>query len=548
MFCKRNLLFLLATVVLFAGCSDQNDPTYPETTGQRLSALVRGEISSDMIDFEFVAKVGDGEGDPEPGTLLVRGRNLAYDTELGVLTVDLSVFNDSETSYPEPVGMTFMQFIPAEVTILDSDNDLNGAGALIMFEFDDDDGEWGPGEESQLRNVQFVVAAGTSVGFVARIDVGMMPDGGTIGGMVWHDENEDGVIDPDEGGVGGITMTLHAGEDSTVTPLSTVETAEDGTYHFDGLDAGYYTVVRGDREGMGGTTPSVMAVILVEVDGMVYDFLAANFGVTRDGGSSGNGTITGIVFNDLNGDGIKNEGESGLEGMTVTLSGDASDTRITRPSGSYDFTELAQGSYELTATGPEGWVRTTAEVIHVILESDEGVFNEGLFGWMEEDGGDFVEVGDYVHAKGEYYAEPHRLVAEIFNVSHCDDDGDKDGGDDDGCRENDCWGRLAGPVTDLSFEERYLEIMGTKVYFSDKDDWDFDDFDIGIRARVDAARDEEVNDGRVEACHRPHWWNGNRDRVKGFVQEVVRGDDDEITGVIVLNTLIEVTEDCDSDD
>jgi len=546
MFCKRNLLFLLATVVLFAGCSDQNDPTYPETTSQRLSALVRGEISSDLIDFEFVAKVGDGEGDPEPGTLLVRGRNLAYDSELGVLTVDLSVFNDSESSYPEPVGMTFMQFIPAEVTILDSDNDMNGAGALIMFEFEDDDLEWSPGEESQARNVQFVVAAGTSVGFVARVDVGMMSDRGTIGGMVWHDENEDGVIDPDENGVGGITMTLHAGEDSTVTPLSTVETAEDGTYHFDGLDAGYYTVVRGDREGMEGTTPAQMAVILVEVDGTVYDFLAANFGVARGGGGGGNGTITGIVFNDLNGDGIKNEGESGLEGLTVTLSGDASDTRITRPSGSYDFTELAQGSYELTATGPEGWVRTTAEVIHVILDSDEGVFNDGLFGWMEEDGGeDFVKVGDYVDAKGEYQAEPHRLVAEKFKVKDCDEDGDGD--DKHGCRENDCWGRLAGQVTDVSFEERYLEIMGTKVYFFDKDDADFDDFECGVRARVDATRDEDVNDGKVEACRRPHWHNGHDDKVKGFVQEVIRGDDDEITGVIVLNTLIEVNEDCDPD-
>ena len=68
MFCKRNLLFLLTAVILVAGCSDQNGPASPETTGQRLSGLVRGEISSDLIDFEFVAKVGDDEGDPEPGT------------------------------------------------------------------------------------------------------------------------------------------------------------------------------------------------------------------------------------------------------------------------------------------------------------------------------------------------------------------------------------------------------------------------------------------------------------------------------------------------
>ena len=33
---------------------------------------------------------------------------------------------------------------------------------------------------------------------MARIDVGMSEYGGAIGGMVWHDENEDGVMDPDE--------------------------------------------------------------------------------------------------------------------------------------------------------------------------------------------------------------------------------------------------------------------------------------------------------------------------------------------------------------
>ena len=199
---------------------------------------------------------------------------------------------------------------------------------------------------------------------------------------------------------------------------------------------------------MEGTTPSEMAVILVEVDGTVYDFLAANFGVTRGGGGGG--------------------------------------------------------------------------------------------------GDDFVKVGDYVDAKGEYQAEPHRLVAEKLKVKDCDEDGDGD--DKHGCRENDCWGRLEGPVTDVSSEERYLEIMGTKVYFYDKHDEDFDDYDIGDWVHVDATSDEDVNDGKVEACRRPHGHHGHDAKVKGFVQEVVRGDDDEIIGVIVLNTLIEVNEDCEIDD
>ena len=48
----------------------------------------------------------------------------------------------------------------------------------------------------------------------------------------------------------------------------------------------------------------------------------------------------------------------------------------------------------------------------------------------EDPGEDFVKVGDFVTAKGAYFADPDRLVAEIFNVSHCDSMVNKDGGDD----------------------------------------------------------------------------------------------------------------------
>jgi SdrD B-like domain len=447
MFLKRNMLFLLTAVILVAGCSDQNDPMNPETTGEHLSGLVRGEFSGEQVDFQFTAKMGDGADDPVPGNLVVRGRNLAYDADLGVLTVDLSVYNDTEASFPEPVGMTFLQFIPSELTILDSDNDEDGAGAMILFEFENDDAQWTPGEESLGRTVHFVVAAETSIGFVARIDVGTMPSGGTIGGMVWHDENEDGAIDPGEGGVAGITMVLHADTDTTVTPLGRTVTAEDGTYHFENLDPGFYTVVRMAHEGYEGTTPSEMFILLVEVEGSASNFLLAHFGVK-----------------------------------------------------SVDETE------------------------------------------------DFVRVGDYVEAKGSYQAEPNRLVSEIFEVERCDDDedGDKHG---DGCRENDCWGRLTGPLTAVNIEECTIEIMGTMVHYCrDKSEDPDDEFECGLRVRADGTRDDDVEDGQVIACKRPKFYNGHYDQVRGFVQEIIHGEDDRIIGVVVLNTLIEVPEDMEDSD
>jgi hypothetical protein len=439
MFAKKSLFLILAAIFVIGGCSSQDDPTLPENLGQQASAVIRGEISNDLLDFEIVAKVGDGEGDPLPGDLLIRGRNMAYDSDLGVVTVDMSVYNDSEADLAERVGMTFMQFMPDDVTILNSDNDMNGAGALVVFEFEDGDGNWSPGEESLARSVQFQLGSGTSFAFVARVDVGLPPEGGTIAGMVWYDANENGAIDADEPGVGGITMALHSGDDMTVEPLMTAVTAEDGTYSFEGQDAGYYTVVRMPLEGAVGTTPPEMAVILVEMDGIVSDFLLANFGVIRD----------------------------------------------------------------------------------------------------EDPEEDFVKVGDYVDAKGEYQADPDRLVSEKFKVKNCDED--KDGGHG-GCRENDCWGSLTGMVTGLNFDEGYIEVMGTKVYCHDKDDKDREEIQCGFRVKVDATSEEDVAEGEVIACRSPHFHNGKHDKVKGFVQEVIRGDDDIITGVIILNTLVTVPE------
>lgn len=453
---KPALLFiLLATVALSSGCSENDNPVLPADEGRNLSAVLRGEIDGDLVDFEIAAKVGAGEDDPAAGALLVRGRNLAYDAAEGVLTVDLTLLNDGDIQYPEPVSLTFLHFLPTGVTVRGADNGETGPGAAFVFGFENDDAQWTPGEESLPRTAAFEVDPATSIGFVGRVDVDTPDPGGAIGGLVWHDADEDGQIGDGETGVGGVSLELHADDAMASKLLLSTMTAEDGTYRFDGLDAGFYTVVRLPKDGMAGTTAAEIAVLLVEADGSVSDFLLANFGVIRG----------------------------------------------------------------------------------------------------EEPGDDEVQVGDYIQAKGDYMPDPHRLVPEILNVCQCDndmnkhdDDDDGDDGDDcddddceedcdDGCRENACWGLLAGPVTGMNREAGYVEIMGTPVYFTEKCDWD--DLERGPRVRVKAYLDD---DGDVVACGHLKWWNGNRDRVSGFVQEIIRGDDDTVMGLVVLNTYIEIEE------
>jgi hypothetical protein len=83
------------------------------------------------------------------------------------------------------------------------------------------------------------------------------------------------------------------------------------------------------------------------------------------GGTTG-GSISGNVFNDANGNLVKDSGEAGVSGRTIYLDtnlnsvkdgGEVSTT--TDASGNYKFSNLAAGTYKIREILPSGWVQTT---------------------------------------------------------------------------------------------------------------------------------------------------------------------------------------------
>jgi len=205
----RCFLLGLLALALLVGCQDSDDGVNgPSGLVEQETGLVYGDVGSGSVSFEFASVEGLRQG-----PFLVRGYNIAYDTELGALVVDVTVVNAGEETYPEPVTLSFVDLLPEGVTVLNADNGETGPGAAFLCEFENDDAMWTPGEESLPRTVQFGVTAGTSIGFVARIDVGLVPGGGAVGGVVWHDVDEDGAMDADEAGLPGVGLRLQGGDD-----------------------------------------------------------------------------------------------------------------------------------------------------------------------------------------------------------------------------------------------------------------------------------------------------------------------------------------------
>lgn len=276
------LMGLVLALAVFAGCSSDEATSPNQVAGQ--PGVFEGEIEA---DFAITLRSAIGENSPLQGPFVLRGYNVRYDAALGATVCDLTLKNEGEVPHSEPVGITFINLLPAGVEVLNPDNDEHGNGASIVFQFSGEDGMWSPGEESEARETQFKAASNVAIGFVARLDISTQPPGGSIGGVVWNDMNENGEMDPGEDGIGGVTITL----ESSMAPPDTMPpdtlmtasmdqtvTADDGSYRFDGLDAGFYTVGKEPMPGYMPTTESPMFVILTEDTNGVSSFLTANFG------------------------------------------------------------------------------------------------------------------------------------------------------------------------------------------------------------------------------------------------------------------------------
>lgn len=175
---------------------------------------------------------------------------------------------------------------------------------------------------------------------------------GSICGIKIHDKDGDGIKDSNEDGIPNWTITIASG-----TTTYTTTTDANGEYCFNNLPAGIYTISEEHRIGWRQVFPPNPGVHTINLlAGQNINNI--NFSNVEDI-TIRLGSICGIKFNDINGDGDQDPGESGLSNWTFQLSGAANMTAITDAGGYFCFTNLTPGDYIITELIKDGWEVTT---------------------------------------------------------------------------------------------------------------------------------------------------------------------------------------------
>ncbi|WP_288377993.1 SdrD B-like domain-containing protein, partial [uncultured Massilia sp.] len=220
----------------------------------------------------------------------------------------------------------------------------------------------------------------------------------SLGDRAWLDANGNGRQDAGETGIAGAKVTLIGGGAdgllSTTADNTSVETTTDanGNYKFDGLTPGaeyqvkfeapsghvFTAADKGDDSGDSDAGAGGLSQIVKLASG--------ENNTSIDAGVYKPASLGDVVWHDANANGQQDAGESGIEGVTVTLVGGGADgliattadnvefTTVTGAGGSYRFDGLTPGmEYQLTFGGKDGYVASGADIGDDETDSDAGI-------------------------------------------------------------------------------------------------------------------------------------------------------------------------------
>jgi hypothetical protein len=172
-------------------------------------------------------------------------------------------------------------------------------------------------------------------------------------------------MDLDESGIPGVEIRLTR----MISPESEflagiISTDLNGDYNFTGISSGYYRIEE-FPVGSVQTTPT----------NGIPQFVTLGVEEIKTGVYFGNqpilpSEIHGIKFNDSNSNGIMDDGETGMSGISICLSPSWRCT-TTDSSGNYSFSEISPGNYIAYEYLSSEYVATTPTMVQIIINSGE---------------------------------------------------------------------------------------------------------------------------------------------------------------------------------
>lgn len=184
----------------------------------------------------------------------------------------------------------------------------------------------------------------------------------SISGNVFKDFNDNGVFNGTDTPLTAVTIELL---NSSNAVIATTTTSADGSYVFQGLQPGTYSVREVNQPAdtiNGQTIPGTVTIGAVGSAKTVSPSLISNIvlgpGVTATDNNfaeiPSSRTLSGTIFFDQNDNGTQDANESGISAQIVNLTGnDINNNPVTRSAttaadGSYSFTDLPPGTYNVT--------------------------------------------------------------------------------------------------------------------------------------------------------------------------------------------------------
>jgi hypothetical protein len=179
-----------------------------------------------------------------------------------------------------------------------------------------------------------------------------------IMGQKFADRNRNHLWDQGEENLSGVLIKLFRKGNGTNYNLHKQRiTDSSGYYQFLSLEPDTYKVVELPPEGWWQSYPQSEYIIDLTQAGVFDTIDFGNYAIDYS-------SLAGMKFNDLDGNGTKNDGENGLSNWTIILSGTSaygktvSRESVTDQSGNYNFADLWPGNYRVSEVFKPNWRQT----------------------------------------------------------------------------------------------------------------------------------------------------------------------------------------------